>query len=144
MLIYWYLSFFFFWMTSLTLICLMYRKSMLQALQYLLKLCSHPLLVLGEKIPDSVASLLSESPGSTDMILELHKPRHSPKLVALQEILEECGIGVDASNSETSAGVGQHRVLIFAQHKVRVTLIIFFKFCDFLLNFPHRQVWHLM
>ena len=98
---------------------------MFQALQYLLKLCSHPLLVLGEKIPDSVAGLLSEPPANADMISELHKPCHSPKLVALQEILAECGIGVDASNSEASASVGQHRVLIFAQHKVRVTFTIF-------------------
>lgn len=92
---------------------------MFQALQYLLKLCSHPLLVLGERIPDSVASALSEFlPTGTDTISELHKPCHSPKLVALQEILEECGIGVDASNSEAALNTGQHRVLIFAQHKV--------------------------
>lgn len=92
-----------------------------QALQYLLKLCSHPLLVLGENIPYSVASLLSEHSSTTDMISELHKPHHSPKLVALQEILEECGIGVDASNSESC--VGQHRVLIFAQHKALLDII---------------------
>ncbi|KAL0725644.1 hypothetical protein Bca4012_040243 [Brassica carinata] len=48
-----------------------------QALQYLLKLCSHPLL----------------------------------------EILEERGIGSDASSSDGTLSVGQHRVLIFAQHK---------------------------
>ncbi|XP_008219029.1 PREDICTED: TATA-binding protein-associated factor BTAF1 [Prunus mume] len=95
-----------------------------QALQYLLKLCSHPLLVLGEKVPDSIACLLSELlPGVSDTISELHKPYHSPKLVALQEILEECGIGVDASSSEGSISVGQHRVLIFAQHKAFLDLI---------------------
>ncbi|PON37204.1 Coatomer beta subunit [Parasponia andersonii] len=94
-----------------------------QALQYLLKLCSHPLLVLGEKIPESVACLLSEQPASSDIISELHRPCHSPKLVALQEILEECGIGVDASNSEATVGVGQHRVLIFAQHKAFLDII---------------------
>ncbi|KAI7988397.1 TATA-binding protein-associated factor BTAF1 [Camellia lanceoleosa] len=38
-----------------------------------------------------------------DMGLELHKLHHSPKLVALREILEECGIGVDASSSEGCA-----------------------------------------
>ncbi|CAB4312558.1 unnamed protein product [Prunus armeniaca] len=95
-----------------------------QALQYLLKLCSHPLLVLGEKVPDSITCLLSELlPGVSDIISELHKPYHSPKLVALQEILEECGIGVDASSSEGSISVGQHRVLIFAQHKAFLDLI---------------------
>uniref|UniRef100_A0A0D3BY47 Helicase C-terminal domain-containing protein n=1 Tax=Brassica oleracea var. oleracea TaxID=109376 RepID=A0A0D3BY47_BRAOL len=64
-----------------------------QALQYLLKLCSHPLLVLGEKVTEPVASDLSAMiNGCSDIITELHKVQHSPKLVALQEILEECGI----------------------------------------------------
>ena len=94
---------------------------MFQALQYLLKLCSHPLLVVGEKIPDSLTTILSESfPGTSDVMSELHKLHHSPKLIALQEILEECGIGVDALSSEGAVSVGQHRVLIFAQHKVIV------------------------
>lgn len=98
---------------------------MFQALQYLLKLCSHPLLVLGERIPDSVASVLSEIlPAGSDTISELHKPFHSPKLVALQEILEECGIGVDASNTEAALNAGQHRVLIFAQHKVMLLALV--------------------
>ena len=57
-------------------------------------------------------------PPSSDIISELHKLHYSPKLVALQEILEECGIGVDALSSENDVSVGQHRVLIFAQHKV--------------------------
>ncbi|KAA8528192.1 hypothetical protein F0562_035557 [Nyssa sinensis] len=95
-----------------------------QALQYLLKLCSHPLLVIGEKIPDSLTCPLSEFfPSSSDIFSELHKLHHSPKLVALQEILEECGIGVDASCSEGSVSVGQHRVLIFAQHKALLDII---------------------
>lgn len=56
--------------------------------------------------------------GCSDIITELHKVQHSPKLVALQEILEECGIGSEASSSDGTLSVGQHRVLIFAQHKV--------------------------
>lgn len=85
-------------------------------------MCSHPLLVLGEKIPESLsAHLLELFPASSDIISELHKPHYSPKLVALQEILEECGIGVDVSTSEGAVSVGQHRVLIFAQHKVMTT-----------------------
>ncbi|CAJ2655319.1 TATA-binding protein-associated factor BTAF1 isoform X2 [Trifolium pratense] len=95
-----------------------------QALQYLLKLCSHPLLVLGGKIPDSLSTILSEVfPAGSDIISELHKLHHSPKLVALHEILEECGIGVDASGSEAAVGFGQHRVLIFAQHKAFLDII---------------------
>lgn len=100
--------------------------SMFQALKYLLKLCSHPLLVIGEKVPESLAFVLPELlPSTSDIISELHKLQHSPKLVALQEILEECGIGVDASSSEGAISVGQHRVLIFAQHKVCVVYSLF-------------------
>lgn len=92
---------------------------MFQSLPYVMKICSHPLLVIGEKIPHSLSCLLSELfPANADIISELHKLHHSPKLVALQEILEECGIGVVASSSEGSVNVGQHRVLIFAQNKV--------------------------
>ncbi|XP_058072193.1 TATA-binding protein-associated factor BTAF1 [Magnolia sinica] len=95
-----------------------------QALKYLLKLCSHPLLVVGEKPPDSLKSALSELiPGSADISSQLHELHHSPKLVALQEILEECGIGLDASSAEGAVGVGQHRVLIFAQHKSFLDII---------------------
>ncbi|XVF06725.1 hypothetical protein REPUB_Repub06bG0075600 [Reevesia pubescens] len=87
--------------------------------QYLLKLCSHPLLVVvGEKVPESLTLQLSELfPASSDIVSELHKLHHSPKLVALREILEECGIGVDTSASDGAVTVGQYRVLIFAQHK---------------------------
>lgn len=94
-----------------------------QALQYLLKLCSHPLLVFGGKIPEAVSPLMSEIfPGSSNIISDLHDLHHSPKLIALQEILEECGIGVETSSSEGTLGFGQHRVLIFAQHKVIFTM----------------------
>ncbi|KNA20109.1 hypothetical protein SOVF_055380 [Spinacia oleracea] len=95
-----------------------------QALQYLLKLCSHPLLVASVEAVDSLRYILSDLlPGNSDIISELHKIHHSPKLIALQEILEECGIGVDTSNSESMINFGQHRVLIFAQHKALLDII---------------------
>lgn len=95
-----------------------------QALQYLLKLCSHPLLVIGEKIPESLSPFLSELfPAASDIMAELHAIQHSPKLIALQEILEECGIGVETSSPEGSMNIGQHRVLIFAQHKALLDII---------------------
>ncbi|KAM7511450.1 hypothetical protein LguiB_010325 [Lonicera macranthoides] len=95
-----------------------------QALQFLLKLCSHPLLVVGEKNPDALSRLSPDIfPPSSDIISELHKLHHSPKLVALREILEECGIGVESPSSEGSISVGQHRVLIFAQHKAFLDVI---------------------
>ncbi|KAK9714726.1 hypothetical protein RND81_06G115000 [Saponaria officinalis] len=94
-----------------------------QALQYLLKLCSHPLLVAGDKAADSLRLILSDLfPGCPDVTSELRNLHHSPKMIALQEILEECGIGVDTSNSDM-INVGQHRVLIFAQHKALLDII---------------------
>lgn len=95
-----------------------------QALQYLLKLCSHPLLVVGDKPPDYLQDTISEViPGCPDLLNELHALHHSPKLVALQEILQECGIGLDASSSDSPLSVGQHRVLIFAQHRSLLDII---------------------
>nr|BAD25208.1 putative SNF2 domain-containing protein [Oryza sativa Japonica Group] len=96
-------------------------RHVFQALQYLLKLCSHPLLVTGESPPDYLVDLLKEiGMGTGD---ELHDLHHSPKLVALQEILQECGIGSEISSPDASAAIGQHRVLIFAQHKALLDII---------------------
>jgi TATA-binding protein-associated factor len=51
------------------------------------------LLVLGGRIPDSLSTTLSDLfPAGWDIISELHKLNHSPKLVALHEILEVCGM----------------------------------------------------
>jgi SNF2 family DNA or RNA helicase len=82
------------------------------SLQYLRKLCSHPLLVAGDA-PERVTAALAELP-SMNGRGGLHSLEHSPKLVALKEILDECGVGGEGGE----AGV-QHRVLIFAQLKVR-------------------------
>ncbi|XP_057418045.1 DNA topoisomerase 2-like isoform X2 [Lotus japonicus] len=95
-----------------------------QAFQYLLKLCSHPLLVVDRKILDSIPGLFPELfPAGSDANLELGNLRHSPKLDALFEILKKSGIGVDASGSEAAVSVGQHKVLIFAQHKAFLDII---------------------
>lgn len=88
-----------------------------QALQYLRKLCSHPLLVLDDMQQDQIGSLQSD-PGK-EAKLNLHELHHSPKLLALKEILEECGIGSQSGSGEFAAFSegGQHRVLIFGQLK---------------------------
>ncbi|XP_062180641.1 TATA-binding protein-associated factor BTAF1-like [Phragmites australis] len=96
-------------------------RHVFQALQYLLKLCSHPLLVTGENPPDHLVDLLKEIGVGSGV--ELHELQHSPKLVALQEILQECGIGSEISSPDSSAAFGQHRVLIFAQHKAFLDII---------------------
>ncbi|KAI5064208.1 hypothetical protein GOP47_0020878 [Adiantum capillus-veneris] len=89
-----------------------------QALQYLRKLCSHPLLVLDEMQQDQVIQSESGSDGKVN----LHDLHHSPKLLALKEILEECNIGTQSGGEDLSDG-GQHRVLIFGQLKSFLDII---------------------
>lgn len=91
-----------------------------QALQYLRKLCSHPLLVLDEMQQDQVNCLQSDL--GKDAKLNLHDIHHSPKLLALKEILEECNIGTQSSGEYLNEG-GQHRVLIFGQLKSFLDII---------------------
>jgi TATA-binding protein-associated factor len=66
-----------------------------QALQYLRKLCSHPLLVLDKDVPQHVAAAMAETkapPEAWNMpsspLRQLH---HAPKLLALQELLQVRG-----------------------------------------------------
>eukprot|EP01127_Copromyxa_protea_P005411 TRINITY_DN15340_c0_g1_i1.p1 TRINITY_DN15340_c0_g1~~TRINITY_DN15340_c0_g1_i1.p1 ORF type:complete len:1800 (+),score=296.36 TRINITY_DN15340_c0_g1_i1:48-5447(+) len=91
-----------------------------QALQYLRKLCSDPQLVLTTSHPQykHLAEELKSSKDSLDDI------KHSPKLLALKELLNECGIGKsDESNNETLVNVAGHRVLIFCQLRGMIDII---------------------
>lgn len=80
-----------------------------QALQYLRKLCNHPLLVLDKSHPNYDEVMRTEK--------DLHSLTHSPKLMALQQLLQECGVGLPPGDKGAAelGSVGQHRVLIFAQ-----------------------------
>ena len=57
----------------------------------------------------------------------LHSLQHAPKLLALKQLLQDCGIGVannsNDQNSESSDVIGQHRVLIFAQLKLMLDIV---------------------
>ncbi|KAH3766734.1 TATA-binding protein-associated factor 172 [Pelomyxa schiedti] len=77
-----------------------------KALQMLRKICDHPLL-----LKDSNPGLLEGE--------DLHDITHSPKLSALKDLLQQCGIGLsDEEKSDNPSSVAaQHRVLIFAQLK---------------------------
>lgn len=106
-----------------------------QALHYLRRLCSHPLLVLDQKVPAHVRAvekvlgpkLAADWPAALKAIGS--NLTHSPKLAALRELLIDCGIGTDA---EGSAGVKEealaasdagHRALIFAQTRALLDLV---------------------
>ncbi|KAL1916044.1 uncharacterized protein VTP21DRAFT_6048 [Calcarisporiella thermophila] len=93
-----------------------------QALQYLRKLCNHPLLVLNEKHPeyDRVMASLKGNKNS------LHDVQNAPKLQALRQLLLDCGIGQQAEAEADPMGtdaVSQHRVLIFCQLKTMLDII---------------------
>jgi hypothetical protein len=65
-----------------------------QALQYLRKLCSHPLLVLDAAVAQHVAAaaaVANTAPGQWDKTgSALRQLRHAPKLAALLELLQVC------------------------------------------------------
>jgi TATA-binding protein-associated factor len=86
-----------------------------QRLQRLRKLCNHPNMVM-DKCSDGdkqrALVLLKESGTILD------DASHSGKLIALQELLQSCGIGV-----EEAAEPVRHRVLIFCQVSAAIDLI---------------------
>eukprot|EP01134_Creolimax_fragrantissima_P003326 CFRG3326T1 len=91
-----------------------------QALQYLRKLCTHPALVLNPSHPQWREMLEKK--------LDLHDIEHGPKLIALKQLLQDCGIGVTKAQSdddivEGDCSGGNHRVLIFCQHKGMLDII---------------------
>ncbi|KAJ3309940.1 btaf1 RNA polymerase II, B-TFIID transcription factor-associated, 170kDa [Boothiomyces sp. JEL0838] len=88
-----------------------------QALQYLRKLCNHPSLVLTPTHPqyEKVQAKLKAEKRT------IHDIQNAPKLLALQQLLLDCGIGVE--RNETSEATAPHRVLIFAQVKQMLDMI---------------------
>lgn len=93
-----------------------------QALQYLKKLVNHPMLIYQ---PDNSrhADILAKSGGAKG----IHDISHSPKLLALRQLLRDCGIGLTAKGETDAADFGgsgaQHRVLIFCQMKEMLNII---------------------
>jgi TATA-binding protein-associated factor len=88
-----------------------------QSLQYLRKLVSHPKLVVTPTHPkyaEVCTSLQQEGSSLDDYTL-------SPKLVALKELLLDCGIGHEKTGMD--AGITQNRVLIFAQLKQMLDIV---------------------
>lgn len=105
------------------------QEHVFHALQYLRKVCNHPSLVLKPEHPKWPAYEKDKA--------SLSDYRHSGKLVALRDLLMECGIGNgEGGSGELSSGesgacdqngglgvLNQHRVLIFCQLKSMIELI---------------------
>ncbi|KAL0580433.1 TATA-binding protein-associated factor mot1 [Marasmius crinis-equi] len=109
------------------------QQHVFQSLQYLRKLCNHPALVL--KDPESVTKALGKVGGTGDKLDDI---QHAPKLLALKQLLLDCGIGggapaagtIDQGKSELidtvpegNGAFSQHRVLIFCQMKQMLDII---------------------
>ena len=101
-----------------------------QALQYLRKVVNHPSLVLKADHP-KWSKIQSELKSSNTNINDI---KHSGKLLALRELLMECGIGlssniqeaedtVSSNNDFDGTVLNQHRVLIFCQLKAMIDII---------------------
>lgn len=106
------------------------KQHIFQALQYMRKLCNHPALVLNPKHPQYDA-VMHQLQTKHDSIRNIH---HAPKLMALQALLKDCGIGDVSSNTggskesqavaELTSGVtSQHRALIFCQLKDMLDMV---------------------
>ncbi|KAF9923701.1 TATA-binding protein-associated factor mot1 [Linnemannia zychae] len=101
-----------------------------QALQYLRKLCNHPLLVVNEKHPEYMR-VMKQLKAHNQSINDIS---FAPKLQALKQLLVDCGIGSkpvaeSAADVEASlihgggSAVSQHRALIFCQQKAMLDII---------------------
>lgn len=113
------------------------QQHIFQSLQYLRKLCNHPAMVL--KTDDEVNAALQRV-GQKPEKANLFDINHAPKLLALRQLLIDCGIGgtptlantndlakselADAEpTSSTSGAFSQHRVLIFCQMKQMLDIV---------------------
>ncbi|KAJ7261289.1 hypothetical protein B0H12DRAFT_1048120 [Mycena haematopus] len=107
------------------------QQHIFQSLQYLRKLCNHPMFVL--KDDEAIKAALAKAAASSEGLHDIH---NAPKLLALKQILTDCGIGGVASTSvdsgkselidtepEPSGAFSQHRVLIFCQMKQMLDII---------------------
>ncbi|SPO38981.1 related to MOT1 - transcriptional accessory protein [Pseudozyma flocculosa] len=101
------------------------KQHVFKALQYMRKLVNHPKLILKDEDPKHAAikQKLLKGGGNLDDIA------NAPKLQALKQLLNDCGIGNPSASAEADAlsapesAVSQHRVLIFCQLKQMMDII---------------------
>lgn len=102
-----------------------------KALHFLRKVCSHPVMVLEEgneshrAAVDACLGRGAASDWKRAMSRIASDLEHSPKLAALKELLNDCGIGVDETEDKESLQTvdAGHRVLVFSQTKAMLNLV---------------------
>ncbi|EGC41014.1 TBP associated factor [Histoplasma capsulatum var. duboisii H88] len=99
------------------------KQHIFQALQYMRRLCNSPALVVKEshKQYDEIQKSLAAKNS------HIRDVAHAPKLIALRDLLVDCGIGVDPSTEgelDTGASyVSPHRALVFCQMKEMLDIV---------------------
>lgn len=97
------------------------KQHIFQALQYMRKLCNSPALVMtpSNKLYDDTQRFLAKQNTS------IEDPVHAPKLTALKDLLVDCGIGVEGtdSNDPLYQPIKPHRALIFCQMKEMLDMV---------------------
>lgn len=104
------------------------KQHIFQALQYMRKLCNHPALVLSPDHPQlrQVENYLRQTH------MDLHDISNAPKLLALRNLLFECGIGEQDMDRKSPPNqltsvvpnvISQHRALIFCQLKDMLDMV---------------------
>ncbi|KAI1452107.1 hypothetical protein F4805DRAFT_463124 [Annulohypoxylon moriforme] len=97
------------------------KSHIFQALQYMRKLCNSPALVMtpSNKLYDDTQRFLAKQGTS------IEDPVHAPKLTALKDLLVDCGIGIEGtdSNDPLYQPIKPHRALIFCQMKEMLDMV---------------------
>ncbi|KAI0023218.1 SNF2 family domain-containing protein [Xylariomycetidae sp. FL0641] len=97
------------------------KQHIFQALQYMRKLCNSPALVMtpSNKLYEDTQRLLSKQNTTVE------DPAHAPKLGALKDLLVDCGIGIEGSDSNDPLyqPIKPHRALIFCQMKEMLDMV---------------------
>ena len=97
------------------------KQHIFQALQYMRKLCNSPALVMtpNNRLYEETQRLLSKQNTSIEDAI------HAPKLTALKDLLIDCGIGVEGtdSNDPLYQPIKPHRALIFCQMKEMLDMV---------------------
>ncbi|KDN53370.1 hypothetical protein K437DRAFT_253065 [Tilletiaria anomala UBC 951] len=98
------------------------KQHVFQTLQYLRKLVNHPKLVMDDNNPKHLAIKQKLAKSGE----QLQSIAHAPKLQALRQLLNDCGIGqtpLSEGEGAIETTVSQHRVLVFCQMKQMIDII---------------------
>lgn len=101
------------------------KSHIFQSLQYLRKVCNHPKLVLSPSHPH-YETIMAKLKAENNPLADIN---NAAKLVALKQLLLDCGIGAAADSTGTGGAqavvpvVNQHRALVFCQLKGMLDIV---------------------